>query len=139
MTVRAPIDVRPVTCTCDSSRHPGPITTSGPTTQNGPISASSATVAAGSTEAREWMRAIVGLGVGDHGADLGLAYELTVHLGLAAEPPHGLAPRDLGHVELDAVARHDRAAELRLVDGEEVDVLRRVLLLLRDGADHARR
>ena len=52
---------------------------------------------------------------------LRLADERAVDLGLAAEPPHVPLLDDAGHVELDLVARHDRLAELRLVDGHEVD------------------
>ena len=67
------------------------------------------------------------LQVGDHGADFGLADELAIHHRLAAVPPHQLALGDLLHVIFDSVSRHDRAAELGLVDGQEIDRAERLV------------
>ena len=60
----------------------------------------------------------------NHGADFGFGDDLAGDFGLAAIPPHGLAPGDLGHVIFDGVARHHRLAEFRLVDGQEKHRLR---------------
>src|SRR5215475_8089157 len=116
--------VWPVRCTLAISRQPSPITTSGPTTQNGPIETSAPITAPAATRALASIDVIAASPVRDHGGDLGLGDELARHLGLAAVPPHLPALRDLAHVVFDGVARHHRLAEFRLVDGEEVDVLR---------------
>src|SRR3979409_1905226 len=105
-------------CTCAMSRQPAPSTAFGPTTQKGALPASSAIAAPDATRAVGSITGIATSCVGDHGADLGLGDQLSGDLGLAAEPPHGLALGQLLHVVLDCIARHDRLAEFGLVDGE---------------------
>src|ERR1051326_3028273 len=115
--------VWPVTCTLAINRQPSPMTTSGPITQNGPIEASAPMTAPAATRALASIDVIAALPVRDHGGALGLGDELASDPGFAAVPPHLPALRDLGHVVFDRVARGHRLPELRLVDGEEIDVL----------------
>src|ERR1700693_1689432 len=95
----------------------GPITQRGPISTSAPITAPDATRAVGSIDAMRASR------LRDHGADFGFGDELAGDPGLAAEPPHGLAVGKFLHVIFDRVARHHGLAELRLVDGEEIDHL----------------
>src|SRR5215831_2424045 len=118
--VRAPMVVWPVTCTWATSRQPSPTTTSGPMMQYGPIDAPSSIRAPGATRAIGSIALIVGSQVGDDGAELAFGDDLAGNPGLAAVPPHVSAPRGLRHVIFDGIARIDRLAELRLVDGEEI-------------------
>src|SRR5918995_3591632 len=108
--------VTPVTLTCDRRRTPARNSTLGPTMHNGPISTSSASFAPSATRDEGSIRGTSDLC--DHRAELGLGDDLAVDLGLAAEPPHVLAPLDAVHVIFEPVAGHDRPAELGLVDGE---------------------
>src|SRR6516225_5971516 len=59
--------------------------------------------------------------VRNNGADLGLRNQLALYFGLSSEPPHQLAPVDLGHVILDPITRHHRLEKPRLVDRQEID------------------
>src|SRR5262249_43426046 len=129
------------TCTCATRRHPSAMTTSGPITQYGPIVTSlpiSQPVA---------MRAVASIAVMgraspicDHGTDFGLGHHLSVDLGLPTEPPHGLAARNLLHVVFERIAGDHRLAELGVVDGQEIDLLRPpILSRTRKDAHHARR
>src|SRR5215471_6459829 len=118
--VRAPTVVWPVTCTWATRRQPSPTTTSGPRMQYGPIDAPFSIRAPGATRAVGSIALIAGSQVGDDGAEFAFGDDLARNPGLAAVPPHVLAPRSLRHVIFDGIARIDRLAELRLVDGEEI-------------------
>src|SRR6185295_9144478 len=93
--------------------------------------------ALGATRAVESI-ASTGLFLDDHRADFGLGDECARDLSFAAIPPHVPALRLLGHVVFDHVARPDLLAELRLVDGHEIDRLRLADHTGRN-AQHARR
>src|SRR3977135_3322705 len=110
-------------CTCAMSRQPAPSTAWGPTTQKGPIATSSPITAPDATRAVASSTGIAPSCSLDHGADPGFGDPLAGDLGLAAEPPHGLALGHLLHMVFDRIARHDGLAEFRLVDGEEIDDL----------------
>ena len=73
-----------------------------------------------------------------HGADLGFGDQFSRNLGLAAEPPHGPALGNLGHVIFDGVARNHGLAKLRLVDRHEIDELRFAGEVFCEDADRAR-
>src|SRR6266849_1607055 len=89
-----------------------------------------------STTSLAWMSGMTGsLLVGDHGPEHGLLHQLAGDLGLAAKPPHRLAPGDLGQVIFEHVAGHDRSAEFRLVDGEEVHGAGAAVLAHKQAAD----
>src|SRR5437868_9911829 len=104
----------PETLTFDKSFTPARRSTFGPTTQNGPISTSSASLAPSATRAIGSILATSG--VRDHRAEVGFGHQLTADLGLAAVPPHVLAPCRAVHVILEHVAWHHRLAELGFVD-----------------------
>src|SRR5712691_6487974 len=114
------MDVRPMTCTLATRRHPSPTTTSGPMMQYGPIDAPAPIVAPGATRAVGSIALIAISYVVDDRADLALGYDLSGDLGFAAIPPHVLALGGLGHVVFDSVTRIYGPAEFCLVDGEKI-------------------
>src|SRR3954471_6235299 len=70
-----------------------------------------------------------------HRADFSFGHQFARDFRFAAIPPHALASRLLHHVVFDDIAGHDRFAELGLVDGEEIDALRRAHDLGNDAHD----
>src|SRR3981081_3721455 len=95
-------------CTCAMSRHPELRPARGPPIEKGPLATSAPITAPDATRAVGSITGIATSCVSDHGADLGLGDQLPGDLGLAAEPPHGLALGQLLHVVLDRIARHNR-------------------------------
>src|SRR5215471_6185863 len=75
--------------------------------------------------------------VGQHRADIGFRDGRAPDLGVAMEPPHGLAAADGAHVIFDGVAGLYRLAKLALVDGQEIDRARLFGAFDRFDADHA--
>src|SRR3954462_14915234 len=117
--VRSPMAVTPATLTWETSRTPVRNSTRDPTVQNGPISTSSAILAPSATRDEGSIRGKLCLC--DHGAELGLGYDLVADLGLAAKPPHVLAPPDAVDVVFEHVAGQHRLAEFGFVDGQKID------------------
>src|SRR5262245_14211754 len=111
--------VTPVMLTCERRRTPARNSVPGPITQNGPTSTSSASFAPLATRDDGSIRGTSDLC--DHRAKLGLGDDLAINLGLAAEPPHVLAPLDAIHVVLEPVTGHDWPAEFGLVYRKEID------------------
>src|SRR4026208_1213818 len=120
MLVLAPIVVRPVTTTWLLSSTSSPSATWLPTTQNGPMRTPSPSRAPDSTMAVAWTSHFGIIRIQDHGADLGLGHHLTVHLGLAIEPPGAAAAAHLAHMIVQLVARQHRLAELGAVYPHEI-------------------
>ena len=136
MRARAPMVVSPAMTTWLISSQPAPSSTFGPTTQNGPMRQPGPIFAPSS---------IIAVGVNLHsthditsmalisawGDDLPIDTRLTVI------PPHVPAIGGLAHVICHNVAWLDGLAELRLVDGHEIDLLGRIAV--GDLAGHADR
>src|SRR5436190_5996898 len=132
-----PILVCRVTVTCAASVQLAPITALPPITQYGPMMLPSPITAPSSIRAVGSILAIDPSSVGQHRADIGFRHDLSVDLGIAMEPPHGLAPADAAHVVLDGVTGTHRLSELALVDGEEIHRARLVRAFHRFDADDA--